>query len=222
VNGRPQRDPRVDQAAATDESLLDAHERLLGRHPDDGARYRLLPIGILFALSALVLFSGTYLNRYAGHYSASIYNENARPAAGGPVAPKIDPLALGEIQFKNVCITCHQANGQGIPGTYPPLAGSEWVSGSPARVIRIVVYGLKGDIRVEGHLFNVAAMPVFGQQVTGSMYNWSDERIAAVLTYVRHAWGNNADPVSPDDVTAVRKAVGDRREMTEAELEQVK
>ncbi|HTU03481.1 MAG TPA: cytochrome c [Candidatus Sulfotelmatobacter sp.] len=222
MSGASKRDYRLDQSAATDESLLDAHERLLGRHPDDGARYRLPPIGILFTLSALVLFSGTYLNRYAGHYSASIYNENERLPTGGAAAPKMDPLAVGEIQFKAVCITCHQAGGQGIPGTYPPLAGSEWVTGSPARVIRIVVYGLKGEIHVAGHDFNAAAMPVFGQQVTGTMYNWSDERIAAVLSYVRHAWGNNADAISPEEVTAVRKAVGDRKEMTEAELEQVK
>jgi len=221
MNGQAQRDPRLDQAAATDESLMDAHERLLGRHPDDGARYRLLPIGILFTLSGLVLFSGTYLNRYAGHYNASIYNENAKLVIGG-AAPKTDPLVMGEHQFKSVCSTCHQPTGLGLPGTYPPLAGSEWVTGSPARVIRIVVYGLKGEIHVEGKSFSAAAMPIFGQQVTGSMYNWNDEKIAAVLTYVRHSWGNNADPISPDAVTAVRKEVGDRREMTEADLEQVK
>ncbi len=220
MNTQAERDPRLDQAAATDESLLDAHERLLGRHPDDGARYRLLPIGILFTLSGLVLFSGTYLNRYAGHYSSSVYNENAKPSAG-QAAPKMDPLALGRIQFQAVCVTCHQPTGLGVPGIYPPLAGSEWVKGPPERVIRIVVYGLKGSVHVEGKEFSAAAMPVFGQ-VSGTMYNWSDDRIAAVLTFVRHEWGNDADPVTGDQVAAVRKSVGDRKEMSEAELEQVK
>jgi len=219
MNTQAERDPRLDQAAATDESLLDAHERLLGRHPDDGARYRLLPIGILFTLSGLVLFSGTYLNRYAGHYSSSVYNENAKPSAG-QAAPKMDPLALGRIQFQAVCVTCHQPTGLGVPGIYPPLAGSEWVKGPPERVIRIVVYGLKGSVHVEGKEFSAAAMPVFGQ-VSGTMYNWSDDRIAAVLTFVRHEWGNDADPVTGDQVAAVRKSVGDRKEMSEAELEQV-
>jgi len=212
-------DPHLDQARATDEGLMDAHERLLGRHPDDGARYRLLPIGILFTLSGLVLFSGTYLNRYAGHYSASVYNENAKPSSG-QAAPKIDPLALGKIQFQAVCITCHQATGLGVPGVYPPLAGSEWVKGPASRAIRIVLYGLKGEVHVEGKAFNAAAMPVFGQ-VSGTMYNWSDERIAAVLTYVRSEWNNGASAVTPEEVAAVRKGVGDRKEMTEAELEQV-
>ena len=78
-----------------------------------------------------------------------------------------------------------------MPGVYPPLDGSEWVNGDPERVIRIVLYGLKGDVHVEGHLFNAAAMPVFGQ-VAQSAYNWNDEKVAAVLTYVRQAWGNKS------------------------------
>jgi mono/diheme cytochrome c family protein len=88
-------------------------------------------------------------------------------------------------------------------------------------VIRIVLYGLKGDIHVEGKVFNAAAMPVFGQ-VTGSAYSWSDDRIAAVLSYVRQDFGNKADPITADEVAAIRKAVGNRKEMSEAELEQVK
>jgi mono/diheme cytochrome c family protein len=64
-------------------------------------------------------------------------------------------------------------------------------------------------------------MPVFGQ-VAGSAYNWNDEKIAAVLTYVRQEWGNKAGAVSADEVSAVRKALGDRKEMSEAELNDVK
>jgi mono/diheme cytochrome c family protein len=218
----PNSDPRLDQAAASDESLMESHEKLLGRQPDEGARYRLLPIGILFTLSGLILFSGTYLNRYAGHYSPKIFDENAKPTTGEGAVVKVDPVAVGKAAFGAVCVTCHQPTGLGMPGLYPPLAGSEWVNGPAARVIRIVVYGLKGDVHVEGHEFNAAAMPVFGQQVTGSAYNWSDEKIAAVLTYVRQEWGNKGGPVSADDVTAVRKAVGDRKEMSESELDAVK
>jgi mono/diheme cytochrome c family protein len=214
-------DPRLDQARSSDEGLLDAHEKLLGRRPDDGARYRLLPIGILFTLSGLILFSGTYLNRYAGHYSSAIFDENAKPTSGLPAAVKVDPVAQGKIQFNAVCITCHQATGLGVPGIYPPLAGSEWVNGPSARVIRIVLYGLKGTVHVGGKEFGAAAMPVFGQ-VAGSAYNWNDEKIAAVLTYVRQEWGNKAGAVSADEVSAVRKALGDRKEMSEAELNDVK
>jgi mono/diheme cytochrome c family protein len=215
------RDPRLDQAASTDENLLQSHESQLGTRPDEGARYKLLPIGILFALSALILFSGTYLNRYAGHYSSLVFNENLKPSTGAAAAVKLDPVAVGKGAFNAVCITCHQATGAGIPGTYPPLAGSEWVNGPASRVIAIVLYGLKGDIHVEGHDFNAAAMPVFGQ-VSGSAYNWSDEKVAAVLTYVRQEWGNKASPVSADDVAAERKAIGDRKEESESELQALK
>jgi mono/diheme cytochrome c family protein len=88
-------------------------------------------------------------------------------------------------------------------------------------VIRIVLYGLKGDVHVEGHDYNAAAMPVFGA-VAGSAYNWSDEKVAAVLTYVRQEWGNKAPPISADDVAAARKATGDRKEESESELEALK
>lgn len=222
MSSKTNRDPRLDQAAVSDESLLDSHEKLLGSQPDEGARYRLLPIGILFTLSGLILFSGTYLNRYTGHYSATIFDENQKLTTGAGAEVKVDPVAMGKSAFNSVCITCHQATGLGMPGIYPPLAGSEWVNGPADRVIRIVLYGLKGDIHVEGHEFNAAAMPVFGQQVTGSAYNWSDEKIAAVLTYVRQEWGNKAPPVTADDVAAVHKAVGDRKEMSQSELEAVK
>jgi mono/diheme cytochrome c family protein len=221
MSEQPPKDPRLDQAASSDEAMLDAHEKLLGRQPDEGARYKLLPIGVLFALSGLILFSGTYLNRYAGHYSPEIFNENAKPTSGEPAAVKIDPVVAGQSAFNAVCITCHQATGAGVPGIYPPLAGSEWVNGPSARVIRIVLYGLKGDVHVEGHVFNAAAMPVFGQ-VSGSAYNWSDEKIAAVLTYVRQAFGNKSGPISADEVSAARKATGDRKEESEAELEAIK
>ena len=214
-------DPRLDQAKATDEGVLDAHETALVRqNAPDGARYRLLPIGILFTLSGLILFAGTYLNRYAGHYSDKVFNENAKPSSG-VVAVKADPIALGKSQFNAVCITCHQATGQGIAGIYPPLAGSEWVNGPSARVIRIVLYGLKGTVNVEGHAYGAAAMPVFGQ-VAGSAYNWNDEKIAAVLTYVRQEWGNKAGPITADEVAAVHKAVGDRKEESESELQDIK
>ena len=220
MSAGPERDPGVDQAAVSDEGLLDAHEKALGRqHHEDGARYRLLPIGLLFMLSGLILFAGTYLNRYTGHYSGLIFNENAKPSAA--VVAKVDPLAVGRAQFKAVCITCHQESGLGIPGIYPPLAGSEWADGSPDRVIRIVLYGLKGPVHVEGKEFSATAMPVFGQ-VPGSAYNWSDEKIAAVLSFVRQEWGNKAPAITAEQVSAVRQAVGARKEMTEAELLEVK
>jgi len=96
------------------------------------------------------------------------------------------------------CAACHQSTGQGLPGTYPPLAGSEWLVNNPEVPIRIVLHGLQGPITVKGSSFNNAMTP-FADQL-------SDEEIAAVLTYERSNWGNGASAVTAEQVKAVREA----------------
>jgi len=97
---------------------------------------------------------------------------------------------------------CHQPTGLGLPGAYPPLAGSEWAQGPDERVIRIVLDGLSGPITVKGGQFN-NSMPAFGPLLR-------DEQIADVLTYVRSEWGNTAPAVSPDKAKEIRSAVASR------------
>lgn len=215
----PHSDPRLEQAAATDESLMAAHEKLLGKKPDDQANYRLLPLNLLFVFSGLIFFAGTYLNLYSGHFDPHVYNEHALPHKGGDVAEKIDPVVLGKKLFNNAaCNTCHQPTGLGVPGVYPPLAGSEWATGSEERVIRILLHGLGGPITVKGTTFpGAAAMPAFGK-VAGSGYNWSDDKIAAVLTYVRSEWGNTASPITAEQVAAIHSKEGDHKAWTADEL----
>ncbi len=199
-----QPDPRADQASVSDELLLASHERLLGRQPDERAKYRLLPLALLFTFSGMIFFGGTYLGRYSGHFDARVFNENSKgPAAAGAAAP-VDPVALGKKLYNTAgaCVTCHQPNGLGLPGAFPPLANSEWVNGSEERAIRIVLHGLVGPIKVSGTDY-VSAMPAFGQ-VPGSGFNWSDDKVAAVLTYVRQEWGNKGAPVTAEKVAAVR------------------
>jgi len=79
---------------------------------------------------------------------------------------------------------------------YPPLAGSEWVAKPPEVGARIVLFGLHGPIQVKGKTYD-NEMPALGSQLT-------DEEIAAVLTYVRSSFGNQAGPVSVDVVKAAR------------------
>ena len=209
-------DPRLEQAGASDESLLASHEKLLGKKPEDGAHYKMLPLALLFVFSGLIFYAGTYLNHFSGHYDATVFNENAYPAGAGP-AVKVDPLVLGKKNYELVCATCHQATGLGVAGVYPPLAGSEWVNGSEERMIRIVLHGLKGPVKVKGVDYGTAAMPVFGK-VAGSGYNWSDDKIAAVLTYVRASFGNTASAITPEQVAAIHAKEGDRKEWSQEEL----
>ena len=211
-------DPRLEQAAVNDQSLISAHEKASAGEPDTHAHYRLLPLVLLFVFSGLIFFGGTYLNRYSGHFHSEIFDERQLPGSGADVAVKIiDPIVLGKKQYALACVTCHQPNGQGVPGVYPQLVATEWVNGSEERVISIVLHGLKGPITVEGKVYGAAVMPAFGQ-VPGGGYNWSDEKIAAVLTYVRQEWGNTGGTIAVAKVTELRNKQGNRKEWTEAEL----
>jgi mono/diheme cytochrome c family protein len=95
-----------------------------------------------------------------------------------------------------------------VAGVYPPLAGSEWVTGSEQRLIRVLLHGLNGPIQVKGNTYN-GLMPAFGK-VPGGGYNWNNERIAHVLSYIRHEWGNNASFITKEQVDEVLKAEATR------------
>lgn len=109
----------------------------------------------------------------------------------------------GEVLYAR-CIACHQTTGAGLPGAFPPLAGSEWVNGNPAVPIRILLHGMQGAITVAGAEYNGVMLPYGG---TGEM---SDDEVAAVLTYVRGAFGNSASAVTAAQVAAERAATAGR------------
>jgi mono/diheme cytochrome c family protein/glucose/arabinose dehydrogenase/lysophospholipase L1-like esterase len=102
------------------------------------------------------------------------------------------------------CITCHQKDGQGLPAAqFPPIAGTRWTTGSEERLIRLTLHGMLGPIEVSGQKYAglVPMTPFRGL---------SDEEIAAVLTYVRNSFGNQASVITPDQVRAVREATKDQ------------
>ncbi len=103
------------------------------------------------------------------------------------------------------CMTCHQADGEGLGASgFPPLAGTRWVLGHEERLIKLTLNGLLGPIEVLGKQYSgQVPMTPFGGML-------KDEEIAAVLTYVRNAFGNKAPPIVPETVAAVRNAIKDR------------
>lgn len=214
-----QSEPLVDQAAVSDDSLLSVHEKMLGKQPDEKGHYRLLPIKLLFSFSALIFFGGTYLGRFSGHFHPQVYNEYApAPKAGAAVAaPAVDPLVLGKNVYGQVCAACHQPTGLGLPPAFPPLVGSEWVAGSEERLIRILLHGLQGPIKVKGVDY-LGAMPAVGP---GSGYNLSAEKVAAALTFVRKEWAGIDTPITAAKVNEIRGKVGARDPWTVAELEKI-
>lgn len=132
---------------------------------------------------------------YSGKQAESDYHPTGAAAKAAPSLPTKDSHASGEPLYKTYCMGCHQAEGQGIPGAFPPLAKSDYVAGETARVIELVLNGFSGPLQVNGETYN-GTMPPMG--------HLKDEEIAEILSYVRSSWGNSAATVSAAEVAAVR------------------
>src|SRR5690606_1726305 len=109
------------------------------------------------------------------------------------------------------CQPCHGGNGGGLPYVAPPMNRSDWVTGNPFRLAAILLYGATGPIVVSGRDYR---SPQVGEDMPGMSANAeaTDELLADLMNYIRHAWNNNARPVTPDHVATVRKRFGARRE----------
>jgi mono/diheme cytochrome c family protein len=153
---------------------------------------------LTLTLAAAVTLAACAKNSGSTDASAS---SDAAGTAGKTAAPMhaaaTKANANGAKVFQTNCSSCHQPDGKGVPGTFPPLAGNPLVISDPKFVIHIVKYGLTGKIAVQGHAFN-GIMPPWGSQL-------SNGDIADVITYVRSSWGNKAPAVTEADVAAVAK-----------------
>ena len=199
----PDKNFRLEQACASDDSIQQVHGQLRTQKPDKSSGYPFLPLGILGLMCSAVFFGSIYLAHYSIRFDPLVVNEHAkREKPGAMVAPTVTPAMLGKKVFTNICAACHQISGQGVPGVYPPLAGSEWAQGDEERIIRIVLHGLNGPITVEGKQFNNAMASLGGVL--------KDDQIANVLSYVRQEWGNKAPDVKPETVARIRAEVSGR------------
>lgn len=168
-------------------------------------RHAPIPGWILGLGVILSFWAGGYLFFYSGGFRGDVYDAGQitwGPVSTGPVAPP-DPKVIGKRLYTANCAQCHQANGLGQAGVYPPLAESEWVTGSKNRLIAILHKGIAGVIHVKGNVYN-NNMPAWGD---GAPVPLKDDQIAAILTYIRSDWGNNASPIQTDEVAAKRKAL---------------
>ena len=178
-------------------------------------RVGLEPLSIwLIVVYGIALFTaGAYLGRFSGNFSgdsldiAYIPPKKTGPGGGpggGPEAPQT-PFERGKKVFAANCQTCHQANGQGVPGQYPPLAGSEFTTGGSRRMAMIVLKGLQGPVKVKGQQYGSAVMQPWDKTLT-------DQKIADVMTYERSDWGNKASPVTAEQIAALRKELASHPE----------
>ena len=165
-----------------------------------------IPVWLVGLIGFGIFWAGAYLFSFSGGFSADVFDFQPKfGAAGGGAKGAPDPKVVGKALFSANCITCHQATGLGVPGQYPPLAGSEVELGDATnQLIAIVLKGLQGPVVVEGKPFNNAMQAWEGQ--------YTDSQLAAILTYVRSDWGNNAPPITADMVKQIRAEFKDRKE----------
>ncbi len=173
-----------------------------------------LPIWMVLLLAVLLYRSCLFMDDHGGGFSPLVFTpyvstnelENFHPKSAGDAF-----FFKGKAMFSLTCAPCHQLHGLGVPGQFPPLAGSDWVlAPGPNRMIRVVLDGLAGPILINGQEFNSPVVMVPWR----SNDMMTDEVIAAILTYVRQnkEWGNNASPVKPEQVAAIRQATEGRAE----------
>lgn len=164
------------------------------------------PVWLFVLFGGMFYWAQLYVDNHAGGFNAKVYApyrsfEHVEKA--NPRDPVREQIAKGKALYA-YCAGCHQESGMGTASPpVPPLAGSEWVQeANPNRLIRIPIHGLTGPITVKGQEWN-ANMAALGTTI-------SDQDLAAILSYVRQAWGNVAPPVTPEQVAAVRKETASR------------
>jgi mono/diheme cytochrome c family protein len=153
---------------------------------------RPVPLLLLAVIACLTVWGGFTL-----YHGASAEPDQAM--ASGNTPQMID----GGVLYTARCAACHQADGKGVAGAFPPLAGSEWVDGKPDMVARILLLGVEGPISVKGADYS-GTMPAFGGQL-------SDAELVAVVNHVRTSFGNDAKPaLDAQAVQELRQSLKDR------------
>src|ERR1700736_2953291 len=190
------------------------HAPIQGKKREPRVGLEPLSIWLIVVYGLAVFFGGAYLGRYSGNFSGDGLDpmggpppakKSAAGPGGGEQQAELSPRDRGKKIFAANCQTCHQANGLGVPGQYPPLAGSEFTTGGSRRPAMIVLKGLQGPVTVKGQKFGTAVMQPWDKTLT-------DQKIADVLTYERSEWGNNGSPVTAEQISALRKELASHPE----------
>jgi len=212
--------PGLDRGEATD--VVDLHAAVLRERPEPIEGREPLNLWLVVFIGVLVFWAGSYLTHFSGGFRADEFSEtqiNPVPppveGGGGAEDPMAKQVKAGAIVFTTYCQPCHQADGNGLPNQFPPLAGSEWVlAEGPNRITRIVLNGLAGPVKVKGADYN--------NQMNAFKDSLDDGQIADVLTYIRNSWGNKASVVTAAEVAVIRKETAAKADAyAAAELEAV-
>jgi mono/diheme cytochrome c family protein len=182
--------------------VLKLHRFVLREAEEPGEARASGPWWLWAAVVLTVFIGGVYLGRHFGSFGVETHIGYVKPGTVPARAPpRIEAVAAsGEAVYAQHCASCHQPDGRGLPGAFPPLAGSEWVTGDTDRLIDVILNGLSGSITVAGRTYN-GVMPAWKDQLT-------DGEIAAVASFIRQMGDNDAPPVDAAAVARRRKAAG--------------
>lgn len=169
---------------------------------DPHEQYNPVPRVVLCLALALVVWAVAYILMARPDGLAGLGDQRVPDTLAQGTAPATGAAIDGRQVFVSKCQACHQSAGQGLPGVFPPLAGSSWVKGPAEIPLQIVLHGLNGPIDVAGATYN-GSMPAFGEQM-------NDAELAAVLSFVRSEWGNASPAVDAEVVQAARKSAEER------------
>ncbi|MEO8045220.1 MAG: cytochrome c [Spartobacteria bacterium] len=216
----PENRPRQGMDYGETEEVQETHAAIYREKVEPRVGREPLSLWLIATYGLAVFFGGAYLGRYAGNFSGDGLDylggaprlAVSASAGGTEQAAELTPAEKGKKIFSANCATCHQANGLGVAGQYPPLAGSEYVDGGTKRLGMILLKGLQGPLTVKGQKYGSAVMQPWEKTL-------NDQKIADVLTYIRQEWGNTGGPVAPEGIAELRKELGGRAESyTEPEL----
>ncbi|HEX5399717.1 MAG TPA: cytochrome c [Verrucomicrobiae bacterium] len=198
----------------------EAKSNSISSNGEPAATQSAVPLWIVVVTLMMVFLGGVYFDHHSGWFDADVYVPYTSAEELNAYQPKSGAAAVaahGKQVFDTYCGICHGPDGMGKPNQAPPLAGSEWVNEkSPTRLIHIPLRGLNGPIKVKGQEMSFpSGMLALGKSM-------SDADLAAVLTYIRSAWGNKAGEVTPDEVKSVRASVGTKSTpLTSEELKNI-
>lgn len=182
-------------------SMQDIHSAAFRESPLPEEGNERGPIWMYAVIIITFAFGFFYIGRYLGEVSDRAHVLFTAPPTEVVEEIELDLLTEGQRIYTRVCQACHQANGQGIAGVFPTLAGAEWVVDEPDKSVLMILNGLRGELVRERATYN-GVMPGFARQL-------NDFEIAAVVSFVRNAFGNEGSEIDPERVTRIRELTAD-------------
>ncbi len=151
---------------------------------------------IIFNVIAVVFLSVS-CNSNRGSSGDSVKAEIPVIKSSGTTEKVAEEISPGRGIYGRYCLTCHQADGSGVPGMYPPLVKAEKITGPADDLVRIILFGLEGPIGADGITY---------AQVMPAQDFISDVNIVLLVNYLRETWGEDGTEITVDDVKRIRES----------------